>query len=277
MLPADFAYVQKLIKEDAGLTLEAARAYLAEIRLGGLARDMGLADTTALLQDVRRGEEQLRARVVESLLVHETRFFRDENSFELLRKYILPELLARGTGGTLGIWSAACSTGQEPYSLAMVLKETLPASIKTRLLATDISPKTLERAREGVYNSLEINRGLAPELRDKYATPLPTGDWRLSEELRGRVQFQEMNLIKPWGPMLPMDIIFLRNVLIYFDADAKKELLRRARMLLRPGGYLFLGGTETVLMADPNYRLVEKHKAWCYQTPLSAKTEGAPV
>lgn len=268
MTPDEFQWVQRIAKEDAGLVLDAGRAYLAEIRLADLARREGPGTVAELIGRARREKDGgLRRRVVESLLVHETRFFRDEASFDLFRDWVLPELLRRPGQPAVAVWSAGCSSGQEPYSLAMILGERLPAGVKKRILATDLSEAALARARAGVYHELEIHRGLTPERRERYFTAVGHGDWRINDALRESVEFRPLNLVKEWPAVLPMDVVFLRNVMIYFDQETKKALLARVRRVLRPGGFLFLGGTETALMTDPQYRLIEKKKSWCYQTP----------
>lgn len=268
MTPDEFQWVQRIAKEDAGLVLDAGRAYLAEIRLADLARREGPTTVADLIGRARRESDgALRRRVVESLLVHETRFFRDEPSFELFRDWVLPALLKRPAQPSVAVWSAGCSSGQEPYTLAMILGESLPPGTKKRVLATDLSEAALGRARAGVYHELEIHRGLTPERRGRYFTPVGQGDWRINDSLREAVEFRPLNLVKEWSAVMPMDVVFLRNVMIYFDQETKKALLARVRRVLRPGGFLFLGGTETALLTDPHYRLIEKNKSWCYQTP----------
>lgn len=263
----EFFYIQKMVRDEAGLVLEAGKAYLAEIRLSALAREIGAANISELILRLRgSGGNGLHNRVLESLLIHETRFFRDENAFELLRRVVIPSLLAKpNRPATLGVWSAACSSGQEPYSLAMVLAEELPLDVKARVLATDLSEVVLAKAREGVFTGLEINRGLPQEYRTRYFNPTGQGEWRVADRLRSMVDFRPINLVKEWGPIMPMDVVFLRNVMIYFDVETKKNILGRLRRVMRPGGYLFLGGAESALMLDPHFKMVQKDRAWCYQ------------
>jgi chemotaxis protein methyltransferase CheR len=267
----EFSFIQKMVRDEAGLVLESGKAYLAEIRLSNLARETGCSSISELILQLRGTPPNgLHRQVVESLLIHETRFFRDENAFELLKRTVLPNLLSRpNRGAALGVWSAGCSSGQEPYSLAMLLQEELPPDMRARILATDVSESVLARAREGVFNGLEVNRGLPPEYRSRYFAPTGQGEWKVVDRIRHMIDFRLLNLVKDWGPVMPMDIVFLRNVMIYFDVATKKTILNRLRKVMRPGGYLFLGGAESALMLDSHFRMVQKDRSWCYQLPAA--------
>ena len=201
------------------------------------------------------------------MMTTETWFFRDAYPFEAVQNHIIPELITkRRSQRSLDIWCAASSSGQEPYSIAMLLREHFPqlASWTISLIASDISHKMLDKSRQGRYNHHEINRGLSPHLREKYFQRQGK-DWQLDTEIRLMVEFRQFNLIDSWLPMPLMDIIFLRNVLIYFDVEMKQAILAKVRQLLKPDGYLFLGGGETTINLDRAFKPVQFNKAICYQ------------
>ena len=205
--------------------------------------------------------------MIEAMVTNETSFFRDHHPFEDLRTTILPELIRRRAAERrLDLWSAAASTGQEPYSLAILIREQFPelAGWSVNILATDLSAEVLERARAGRYNQIEVNRGLPVTLLMKYFRQQGT-TWELVEEVRRMVDFRALNLARPWPPLPPMDLILLRNVMIYFEPETKREILGRVARLLRPGGYLLLGSAETTLNLDASFRRVEHTKAGFYQ------------
>ncbi|MFN8601182.1 MAG: protein-glutamate O-methyltransferase CheR [Candidatus Binatia bacterium] len=197
---------------------------------------------------------------------NETLFFRDVHPFEALRVKLLPELLARRTTRELRIWSAACSSGQEPYTIAMLLRESFPqlATWKVEILATDLSPTMVAKARAGVYGKIEINRGLPLPLLTKYFEQ-EGPDYRISDELRSMVTFREQNLATQWPAMGPFDLVFLRNVLIYFDVETKKSILSRTLRLMRPDGYLLLGAAETTLNLEDRFERLPLDRAGCYR------------
>jgi chemotaxis protein methyltransferase CheR len=205
--------------------------------------------------------------IVEAMVTTETSFFRDHHPFEALRKIVIPDLLDRRRAERrLHIWCAACSSGQEPYSLALLFREHFPelAGWTISLLASDLSREVLARAREGRFNQIEVNRGLSAALLMKYFEQHGT-DWQLKPALRGMVDFQEINLAQPWPALPRMDLVLIRNVMIYFDVETKKAILGRLARLLRPDGYLLLGGAETTFNLDDSYRRVETLKTGFYQ------------
>jgi len=175
-------------------------------------------------------------------------------------------MITRATSKELNIWSAACSSGQEPYSVAMLLEEDFPglAGWNVKLIASEFSAEMLARAREGRYSQLEVNRGLPARLLVKYFRQ-HGGDWRIAEELRSRLEFVSINLAGYWPPLPPMDIILLRNVLIYFGVETKKKILRKARQLLKQDGLLFLGGAETTFNLDDSFERVRFDRTICYR------------
>jgi chemotaxis protein methyltransferase CheR len=269
MTEQDFDYIRALVREHSAIVLEPGKEYLVDTRLTPLVRQLKLGSISELVQRLRApGANGLCTRVVEAMVTTETSFFRDLHPYESLRRSVLPELIARRRGERrLAIWSAACSTGQEPYSVAILLREHFPelAGWDVRLLATDLSAEVLGRAREGRFNQIEVNRGLPAAVLVKYFTQHHGQTWQLSEAIRGMVEFRELNLARPWPPLPAMDLILLRNVMIYFDVPTRKTVLSRAGALLRPEGYLLLGSAETTLNLDDSFRRVEQVRGGFYQ------------
>jgi chemotaxis protein methyltransferase CheR len=262
-----FEYVRDLVRRRAAIVLEAGKEYLVESRLGFLTRETGLSSVDELVTALRRGsDEELQMRVVEALCTNETSFFRDAHPFETLRGTILPQLLTRrATERRIRIWCSACSSGQEPYSIAMLLKEERAlAGWDVGLLASDFSETILERARNGQYSQHEVNRGLVGDFLVKYFEKDGL-TYRAKEDLRGAIEFRRLNLALAWPKFPRMDIIFMRNVLIYFEAETKKEILARVRRVLAPDGYLFLGSTETTLNLDDAFHRETIGKTVCYR------------
>lgn len=257
--PTDFDYVSGLVRDRSAIVLEPGKEYLVETRLEPVAQRVGFAGLKELIAAARTGGvsgNPLQAKIVDALTTNETLFFRDFHPFEALRKVIVPELIQlRGTERTLTIWSAACSTGQEPYSLAMLLRENFPqlATWRIEIVATDLSETVLNRAREGVFSQLEVNRGLPALYLVKYFTK--QGDaWKIKDSIKSMVQFRPLNLIESWPGFRRFDLVFLRNVLIYFDVDVRKQILARVRECILPHGTLFLGTAETTLSLDPTWK-----------------------
>ena len=264
----DFTYVRTLFRDQSGMVLEVGKEYLVETRLTPLVQQAGLASVHDLIAQLRRhSPNALHTKVVEALATHETQFFRDVHPFNALKTAILPKLIARrATARRLNLWCAAASSGQEPYSVAMLLGEHFPhlATWHVQLIASDISDAVLEQARQGYYSQLEVNRGLPAPLLVKYFRRHGT-KWQISEQIRRQVEFRNINLMNAWRLLPPMDIILMRNVLIYFDVEAKKAILGKARQLLKPDGYLFLGGAETTLNLDDAFMKVQFDRTVCYQ------------
>ncbi|MFH7030156.1 MAG: CheR family methyltransferase [Heteroscytonema crispum UTEX LB 1556] len=264
----DFAYLRQLVWEHSAVALDADKEYLAELHLGSLAQLQGFDSISSLVENLRtKPFSGLHMQAIEALITYETSFYRDVHPFESLKNFVLPEILERrGVERTLNIWCAACSSGQEPYSIAMLIREHFPMLVnwKLRLIASDFSSKILTRARKGRYNQYEINRGLSKTLRDKYFQQQDS-EWQVKEEIRQMVEFQQLNLIESWQSLPDMDIIFLRNVLIYFDIETKKTVLAKVRQLLKPDGYLFLGGGETTINIDESFRRVQLGKSICHR------------
>lgn len=265
--PTEADFVRKLVYDRSAIVLDESKEYLIKSRLESLALETGHESIDALLGETRRGTVGLESKVVEALTTNETSFFRDVAPFECLKKNLLPKVLEkRQTSRSLTIWCAACSTGQEPYSISMLLHEHFPnlADWNVRIFGTDISDQVLERARSGRYRQLEVNRGLPATMLIKYFTRSGT-QWEVVEHVRKRVEFSNLNLIGEWKLSRRPDIVFLRNVLIYFDVPTKRKILERvAREMIRDGG-LFLGASETTLNVDPQWTRVGCDKAGYYQ------------
>lgn len=256
--PEEFDYVADLARSNAAIVLERGKEYLVETRLAPLARQEGLATLGELIARLRsqRVFGALHARVVDALTTNETFFFRDFHPFEALRKQVIPQLIKeRAALKRLTIWSGACSTGQEPYSLGMLLRDNFPElrDWAVKIYATDLSPTVLAQAKEGRYSQLEVNRGLPAPLLIKYFVKRE-GHWFIKDDLKAMIDFKPMNLIQPWPLMPGFDIIFLRNVMIYFDVETKRSILRRMRACLLPHGHLFLGTAETTLNLDSEWK-----------------------
>jgi len=277
-LPA-FDYIRALVQKRSAMVLDQEKAYLVEARLCNLARLEGYPSADELVAQLRAGpEDGLHCKVVEAMTINETSFFRDIHPFESLRQVVIPDLVQRRRiERSLNFWCAACSSGQEPYSLAMLLRQHFHelSGWNTRVLARDISTDMVARARQGVYSQLEVNRGLTPHFLGKFFDKQGT-DWRIKDEVRRLVEFRSLNLIGAW-PVLPsMDVILLRNVLIYFDVPTKKLILARLRQLLRPDGYLFLGGAETTLNLDDAFERVQLDRFSCYRLRSGAPPDNRP-
>jgi chemotaxis protein methyltransferase CheR len=265
---ADFNYVRDLVRDQSALTLEPGKEYLLESRLDPLARTEGFPSYEHLVRRLRSGPvTDLHRKVVEAMTNNETTFFRDPRVFTMLASSILPALVeAHSTERSLNIWCAGCSTGQEPYSVAMVLHERQPSlsNWNIRIVASDISRDVLARARAGRYNQTEVSRGLPASKLVKYFSQHGPA-WELAPEIRRMVEFREINLIQSWQNLPAVHLILMRNVLIYFDVAAKKTILEKARKLLDPRGYLVLGGAETTTNLDDSFEPVSFGGAVCFQ------------
>lgn len=271
---ADFDYVAQLARTQAAIILERGKEYLVETRLGTLALQEGFASAEALIRQMRADNRinGLHHKVIDALTTNETFFFRDFHPFEALRRQILPGIIEkRAAARKLSIWSAACSTGQEPFSLAMLLREHFPQlrDWTISILATDLSPTVLKVAAEARYSQFEVNRGLPAIYLVKYFTQRQDR-WCLKDDLRNMVEFRPMNLVQPWPLMPTFDLVLIRNVMIYFDIETKKSILRKIRGCLLPHGFLFLGTAETTINLDPAYQPVSFDKTVVYRAPSAA-------
>jgi chemotaxis protein methyltransferase CheR len=247
--PPDYEYLRKLLKDHSGLDLSTDKQYLIESRLLPLARKAGLADIGDLVQKMKNGSSSLIAQVVEAMTTNETFFFRDKIPFDHFREKIMPEILqARVSRKSLRIWCAAGSTGQEPYSLAICLKE-MGAALsgwRVEIVATDLSNEVLEKSKAGIYSQFEVQRGLPIQMLVKYFKQ--TGElWQINPDIRAMVQHRQLNLLHDFSQLGRFDVIFCRNVLIYFDQDTKTNIFGRLARTIEPDGFLVLGAAETVV------------------------------
>lgn len=264
----DFDYIRSLVRSESALTLEAGKEYLVESRLQPLARQEGFASCHELVRALRLGPpRELHRKVVEAMTNNETSFFRDARAFRTIADTILPALVAeRAAERTLNIWCAASSSGQEPYSLAMLLREHRPSlhAWHVRVIASDLSRGILARARAGRYSQFEVNRGLPANLLVKYFRQ-DGSMWELHPEIRTMVEFREINLIQAWPALPGIHLLLMRNVLIYLDVEAKRAILDRACRLLDPRGYLLLGGAESTMTLNESLEPVTLGGTVCFQ------------
>jgi len=263
MKPEDFSFFCKLILERTGLVLGADKAYLIESRLTPVSRKHNIAGLDALAAALRQGRDQALLRdFTDALMTNESFFFRDGKPFEQFRQVVLPRLLAaRAQQRQFRIWSAACSTGQEAYSLAMILKEEAAKfqGWKIEIVGTDISQEVLARAKSGIYTQFEVQRGLPIQLLVKYFKQ--DGDkWQIAADIRSMVQYREFNLLEDPLVLGRFDVVFCRNVLIYFDQGTKSLILDRVSKLLPADGLLYLGGAETVLGVSDRFEPLAGHR-----------------
>ena len=263
---SDFNYIRELVFERSAIVLEDGKEYLVESRLGPVAKLNGFDTIEHLVEDLRKkSNSELQYKVIEALTTNETSFFRDIHPFETLKNVVLPELIENRKNATeLNIWCAASSSGQEPYSIAMLLSENFPALAKINFIASDISEEMLTRCRSGEFSQLEVNRGLSAALLIKYFDKIGI-KWAIKKKLRDLIKFQQINLAQNLPYLPKMDIIFLRNVLIYFDIEMKKKVLQQIKTILQPDGYLFLGGAETTLNLDESFTRMSVKYSGCYR------------
>ncbi len=258
MNPPDYEYLRKLLKDHSGLDLAADKQYLIESRLLPLARKAGLPGIAELVQKMKGGANPLVAQVVEAMTTNETFFFRDKVPFDHFRDTIMPELLkVRANRKSMRIWCAAGSTGQEPYSLAMCLKEmgAALAGWRVEILATDLSQEVLEKSKAGIYSQFEVQRGLPIQMLVKYFKQI--GElWQINPELRAMVQHRTLNLLHDFSQLGSFDVIFCRNVLIYFDQETKTNIFGRLARIIEPDGFLVLGAAETVVGLTEQFKPV---------------------
>lgn len=269
---ADFDFIRTIVRFESAIVLDSAKDYLIASRLAPLVRETGAQSLGALISNLRRSPfGPLRNKVIEAITTNETNFFRDIYPWQALREVVLPRLIAaRASMRQLNIWCGAASSGQEPYSLAMTLAEHFPqlATWNVKITATDISNEILQRAKQGRYSQLEVNRGLPAPMLAKYFER-DGASWLISERLRNMIDYKELNLVRPWVGLAPCDLVMMRNVLIYFDVETKSSILHQVGKLIKPYGALFLGGAETTLNLATEFERIQHGKAAWYQ--LSGK------
>ncbi len=264
----DLDYVEQLVRERIAVQLT-GKAYLIESRLAPVARLHKLASLQELVRQLKlQSNPELEGDVIDAMTTNETSFFRDRHPFDVLAEKVLPRLLGAG-GDPLTIWNAACSSGQEPLSIAMLLNDKFPQLVATRrvrILATDVSPAMIDRAKRAVYSRFEINRGLPADYATRFFQQQGR-DWQARKELTDLIEARLLNLIDPWSEVPRADVVMIRNVLIYFSPQVKRDILHRiASQVLKPGGFLFLGASESPAEMDNDYRLVTAGASRLYTT-----------
>jgi chemotaxis protein methyltransferase CheR len=277
--PLEYEYLRKLLKERSGLDLSADKQYLVESRLIPLARKAGLMGIGELVQKIKSGSDALTADAIEAMTTNETFFFRDKIPFDHLRQTVLPELLqARSSRRSLRIWCAASSTGQEPYSIAMCLKEFAPqlSGWRVEIVATDLSLGVLEKARAGIFSQFEVQRGLPIQLLIKHFRQV--GElWQLNADIRAMVQHRQLNLMQDFSHLGTFDVIFCRNVLIYFDQDTKIGMFNRLAKSLEADGVLALGAAESVVGMTDAFKPYPERRGLYRPNPARGAHSGAAL
>ncbi len=265
----DYAEFCAFLEDACGIVLGANKDYLLASRLGTLMDEHQLTSTSELVARAKgAGSSQLRQRIVDAMTTNETLWFRDTHPYEILREQILPKL-AEARADRIRIWSAACSSGEEPYSISMVVEEfkiANPGKLfgDVEIVATDISSSVLARAQEGLYEERGLTRGLSSERRARFFAP--EGDrWRIRENIRSRVSFRRLNLMESYATLGKFDIIFCRNVLIYFSSESKADILQRMARGLNPRGHLLLGGSESVANYSDDFEMVRCNPGVIYR------------
>lgn len=273
MTPVQFAYLAKFLKDRSGLAIGEDKLYLVEARLGPIARQRGFAALADLVAKLSRGDDlDLAARVVEAMTTNETFFFRDGQPFATFSDVMLPHLMAaRARERRIRIWSAACSSGQEAYSLAMLLADRKAQldGWRVEIVATDLSSDVVERAKEGLFSQFEVQRGLPIKLLLKHF--VQEGErWRIDRSLRQMVQFRTLNLLRDFSTLGRFDVVFCRNVLIYFDNATKTEVLNRIAASMAPDGYLMVGAAEAPDAQTRSFRAHPSRGGLCVKAETPA-------
>jgi chemotaxis protein methyltransferase CheR len=267
----DFEQFRIFLEKACGILLGSNKQYLVSSRLNKLMEQQGIHSLGELVQRMQaQPRGGLREQVVDAMTTNETLWFRDTYPFEVMKSKVLPEMLKASSGQRLRIWSAACSSGQEPFSLAMTLDEferTNLGQLKAgvQIIATDLSGSMLNTCKSGEYDSLAMGRGLSQERLQRYFDPKPPGRWALKPAIKSRVEFRALNLLDSYAALGRFDVVFCRNVLIYFSAEVKKDILMRIHATLKPGGYLFLGASEALNGLPDLYQMVQCNPGIIYQ------------
>ncbi|MGB2063915.1 Chemotaxis protein methyltransferase Cher2 [Marinomonas gallaica] len=266
--PQGYDRFRKYLEKESGISLSDNKQYLVASRLGKLLEREKFSKIEELVDALSRGgrTSKLREEVINAMTTNETLWFRDAHPFKILKDVILPQFDKR----PVKIWSAASSTGQEPYSISMILeelKQSKPGLLKAgeRIVATDICTNILKHAKQAEYDSLAIARGLSPENQKRYFDKLSDTTWKVKPNIASRVDFRHLNLIDSFSSLGKFDVIFCRNVLIYFTADTKLDILKRMHSALNPGGYLFLGGSEALSGLSSMFEIVQCHPGIVYR------------
>lgn len=264
----DFQTVQKFLLNKSGISLASGKEYLVEGRLQTLVLSGKYDDLHALIVDLARNPAgDLAMQVIEAMTTNETSFFRDRHPFETIRTAVIPDLLKSSESSKqIQIWSAACSSGQEPYSLAMLLADSFSWATdwEIKIVASDISEEMLEKCRSGLYSQFEISRGLPRHYLPRFLQR-SGAQWQIKPEIRKNIEFRYLNLFEDWKGLPRFDIVFLRNVLIYFEADTKKDILGKMLKVLKPGGYLFLGSGEAPVGLENRLQPTDFSTSACFK------------
>jgi chemotaxis protein methyltransferase CheR len=253
----EFTYIADFLKQKSGLALTQDKMYLLETRLQPIVRSQNYKDIPELIAKLKVGQVPLSVTndITEAMTTNESMFYRDTKPFEYLTKVMIPELKAKGRTN-IRIWSAACSTGQEPYSTAMSILEMGANGLPFEIIATDINEKVIERAKQGLFTQFEVQRGLPITMLMKYFAQKPGNTWEIKDTLKHYIRFQKLNLLDSYAALGKFDIIFCRNVLIYFDDKGKSQVLDKLATVMNPPGFLMLGAAETIMNLSQKYKLM---------------------
>lgn len=268
----DFEQFRIFLEKACGILLGSNKQYLVSSRLSKLMEQNGIKTLGELVQRMQsQPRSGLREQVVDAMTTNETLWFRDAYPFEVLKSRVLPELIKAYPGQRLRIWSAACSSGQEPYSLSMAIDEFERSNLGqlkagVQIVATDLSPSMLSSCKSGEYDSLAMGRGLSQERLQRFFDAKGGGRFAIKPAIRSRVEFRPLNLLDSYASLGKFDIVFCRNVLIYFSAEVKREILLRIHATLKPGGYLFLGASEALNGLPDHYQMVQCSPGIIYKT-----------
>lgn len=268
---SEFNMFRQFLESKSGIVLGDNKQYLVTSRLKKLQDEHGIKSLTELMARINaQPHGALQEQVIDAMTTNETLWFRDTYPFEVMKNKVLPELLGKQPNQRLRIWSAACSSGQEPYSLSMTIDEYERANLGSvkltaQIVATDLSPSMLQACKTGEYDSLSIARGLSQERLQRYFDKTAEGRWAVKQAIKSRVEFRPLNLLDSYAALGKFDVVFCRNVLIYFSAEAKKDILTRIHATLKTGGYLFLGASEALNTLPDLYRMVQCNPGIIYQ------------
>lgn len=267
----EFEQFRVFLEKACGILLGENKQYLVSSRLNKLMEQQGIKSLGELVQRIQaQPRGGLREQVVDAMTTNETLWFRDTYPFEVLKNKVIPEFIRNNPGQRLRMWSAACSSGQEPYSISMAIDEFERSNLGqlkmgAQIVATDLSGSMLTNCKTGEYDSLAIARGLSQERLQRYFDTKAPGRWAVKPAIRSRVEFRSFNLLDSYASLGKFDIVFCRNVLIYFSAQVKKDILMRIHSTLKPGGYLFLGASEALNGLPDHYQMVQCSPGIIYQ------------
>ena len=268
---SEFNVFRQFLEDKSGIVLGDNKQYLVTSRLKKLQEEQGIKSLTELMARIQlQPRGRLQEQVVDAMTTNETLWFRDTFPFEIMKNKVFPELIKKQMGQRLRIWSAACSSGQEPYSLSMTVDEYDRANLGqakagVQIVATELSPTMLQACKEGEYDSLAVARGLSRERLESYFDKTPAGLWKVKPAIKSRVEFRALNLLDSYAGLGKFDVVFCRNVLIYFSPEVKKDILTRIHATLKPGGYLVLGASEALNGLPELYSMVQCSPGIIYQ------------